>query len=107
MPREMDVRKETCGENKRPQEKDMPRERETAIQKVPRLQEKEIPWKKHAERNGCQERDMPREKETSRKRHAKGKRDVKKKMPRLQEKEIVRKRHAERNGCQERDMPRE
>ena len=50
---------------------------------------------------------MPREKETSRKRHAKGKRDVKKKMPRLQEKEIVRKRHAERNGCQERDMPRE
>ena len=28
MPREMDVRKEACRENKRPQEKDMPRERE-------------------------------------------------------------------------------
>ena len=38
---------------------------------MPRLQEKEISRKRHAEKNGCQERDMPREKETSRKRHAK------------------------------------
>jgi len=30
MPREMDVRKETCREKKRLQEKDMPRERETS-----------------------------------------------------------------------------
>jgi hypothetical protein len=54
---------------------------------MPRLQEKEIVRKRHAERNGCQERDMPRRQDTSRKGHAKGERDVKKKMPGLQERE--------------------
>jgi hypothetical protein len=49
MPREADARKETCRENKRPQEKDMPREREISIKKKPRLQEKEISRKRHAE----------------------------------------------------------
>ena len=61
MPRKTDVRKETCREKKSLQEKDMPMESETSRKKMPRLQEKEISRKRHAERNGCQERDMPRE----------------------------------------------
>ena len=86
---------------------------------MPRLQEKGISRKRHAERNGCQKRDMPREKETPRKRHAKGKRGDKKKMLRLQEKEIFKekacrekrmsgKRHAERiRGLKNTTCPRE
>ena len=61
MPRETDVRKETCREKKRLQEKDMPRGERDVKKKMPRLQKKEISMKRHPERNGCQERDMSRE----------------------------------------------
>ena len=44
-----DLKKKTC------------QGKERSKKKMPRLQEKEISRKRHAERNGCQERDTSRE----------------------------------------------
>ena len=61
MPRETDVRKETCGEKRDLKKKTCQEKFRDVNKKMPRLREKEISRKRHAERNGCQERDMPRE----------------------------------------------
>ena len=78
MPRETDVRKETCRENKRPQELDMPREKETSRKDAKtsreRFQGKGMPRETDVRKETCrekkrlQEKDMPREREMSRKR---------------------------------------
>ena len=75
--------------------------------KMPRLQEKEISMKRHAERNGCQERDMPRATRNLKKKTCQGKerhqeKDAKTSRERdfnekaCREKRMSGKRHAER-----------
>ena len=98
--REKDVKKKTCrkkGSFKKETRQERERERERHIYiYIHRCQ------KNYVRKATCREKRTHEEKK-----HAKGKRDVKKKMPRLQEKEISMQRHAEKNGCQERDMPKE
>ena len=56
----MSGKNRTCAERIRDLKKSAKGKRDVK-KKLPRLQEKEILRKRHAERNGCQERDMPRE----------------------------------------------